>query len=92
MRSETIQLRQKGVLTLPAELRQKYGLRPGDLFTLIDLGDGVFVLSPKVLAVARFGDQLADKLAEEGVSVEDVMQALEEEREEYYRAHYLEQG
>ena len=92
MASEIVQLRQKGVLTLPAELRQKYSLRPGDLFTLIDLGDGAFVLSPKVSTLARLGDQLADKLEEEGVSVEDIMQTLDEERQHYYRERYVERS
>jgi len=92
MASEIVQLRQKGVLTLPAELRQKYGLRPGDVFTIVDLGDGAFVLSPRVSTVARLGDQLAEKLEEEGVSVEDVMQTLDEERERYYRERYLGQN
>jgi bifunctional DNA-binding transcriptional regulator/antitoxin component of YhaV-PrlF toxin-antitoxin module len=90
MGAEVVQLRQKGVFTLPADLRQKYNLRPGDLFTLIDLGDGAFVLSPKVSTLARLGDQLADKLEEEDVSVEEIMQTLDEERQHYYRERYLE--
>jgi bifunctional DNA-binding transcriptional regulator/antitoxin component of YhaV-PrlF toxin-antitoxin module len=42
----TVQIRQRGTLTLPAELRQKYGIRQGDSFRLIDL-DGMFVLTWK---------------------------------------------
>jgi bifunctional DNA-binding transcriptional regulator/antitoxin component of YhaV-PrlF toxin-antitoxin module len=40
----TIQVRQLGSLTLPAELRTKYGIEPGRTFRLVDL-DGTFVLS-----------------------------------------------
>jgi len=90
--SETIQLRQKGVITLPAQVREKYGLRPGDVFTLVDLGDGALVLLPKVSEVARLGDQVAEKLAEAGVSVDEVMQALDDERERYYQEHYVSQN
>ena len=35
------------------------------------------------------GDQVADVLSEEGVSTEDLLQALEEEREEYYKEKYV---
>jgi AbrB family looped-hinge helix DNA binding protein len=41
----TVQVRDRGVLTLPAELREKYGIRSGDTFRLVDL-DGIFVLTP----------------------------------------------
>jgi bifunctional DNA-binding transcriptional regulator/antitoxin component of YhaV-PrlF toxin-antitoxin module len=47
MMETTIQVRQRGTLTLPAELREKYGIQPGDTFRLVDL-DGVFVLTPMV--------------------------------------------
>jgi AbrB family looped-hinge helix DNA binding protein len=42
MMDKTIQVRQRGTLTLPAELREKYGIRSGDTFRLVDL-DGIFV-------------------------------------------------
>jgi AbrB family looped-hinge helix DNA binding protein len=41
----TIQVRQRGVLTLPAELREQYNIQEGDTFSLVDL-DGIFVLTP----------------------------------------------
>ena len=36
----TIQIRSKGSITLPIELRRKYRLNEGDAFTLIDMGEG----------------------------------------------------
>jgi hypothetical protein len=38
--------------------------------------------------VARLGDQVSNILKEEGISTEDLLQALEEEREEYYSEKY----
>lgn len=81
MRKTTIQLREKGVITLPIGLRRKYGLRPGDMFTLVDLGDGVFTLTPKVSRVAALGDKIGQILQEAGVSVEEVLLTLNEGRE-----------
>lgn len=88
MSSVNIQLRRKGVLTLPVNLRRKYGLDENDVFTLEDLGNGSFLLIPQVSAVARLGDRAAEVMAEEEVSLEDMLDALDEERETYYRDHY----
>ena len=84
----TIQIRAKGLVTLPVELRRKYGLQEGDALSLIDLGDGCILLSPKISQVARLGDEVARIMSDEGVSTEEMLQTLEEERERYYRQHY----
>jgi len=90
METLTVKVRQKGVITLPAEVRQRYNLAEGDIFTLIDLGEGALMLVPKVSEVARLGDEVARQLEAEQVSLEDLLDALDEEREAYYRAHYEE--
>ncbi len=86
--STTIQIRGKGTLTLPIELRRKYGLDEGDIITLIDLGDGSFILTPIVTKVDRLGDRVAQAMAEEGVSLDEILSTLDEERERYYQERY----
>ena len=44
--TKTIQIRKKGSVTIPMEIRKRYQLDEGDPLTLIDLGEG-FSLSPK---------------------------------------------
>ena len=88
MSGVTVQIRRKGVITLPAALRNRYGLSEGDLITLEDLGDGSFLLIPHASNVTRLGDQVAEMIKERGVTTEEVLEALEEERENYYREHY----
>ena len=88
MATTTIQIRSKGVITLPMELRRRYGLNEGDVLTLIDLGGGAFVMTPRLSKVASLGDQVSQALSEAGMTVEDLIQALDEERERYYRQHY----
>jgi bifunctional DNA-binding transcriptional regulator/antitoxin component of YhaV-PrlF toxin-antitoxin module len=83
-----IQMRKKGSLTLPVELRNKYDLDEGDVFALIDLGDGSFLITPRVSQVHRLGDRGSEILNEEGISVDDLLNTLDEEREAYYRDHY----
>ena len=88
MSAVNIQLRRKGILTLPVSLRRKYNLDENDVFTLEDLGNGSFLLIPMVSNVARLGDRVAEVMAEEEVSLEDMLEALDEERQDYYREHY----
>jgi bifunctional DNA-binding transcriptional regulator/antitoxin component of YhaV-PrlF toxin-antitoxin module len=85
----TLQIRSKGTVTLPIELRRKYGLDEGDVITLIDLGDGSFLLTPIVTQVDRLGDRVARAMAEAGVSEDELLAALDEERERYYRERYV---
>jgi bifunctional DNA-binding transcriptional regulator/antitoxin component of YhaV-PrlF toxin-antitoxin module len=73
---------------LPAELRKKYGLNEGDVFTLIDLGEGSFLLSPRLSQVNRLGDRVAEVLNEDGASLSELTSTLDEERQRYYREHY----
>jgi bifunctional DNA-binding transcriptional regulator/antitoxin component of YhaV-PrlF toxin-antitoxin module len=78
----TLQLAQRGVLTLPKTLRENYNLQPGDSFTLLDLG-GVFVLSPRRSEIDALADRLTQTLTQQGESLESMLQALREERERY---------
>ncbi len=45
-------MRQRGTLTLPIEVREKYGIQPGDTFRLTDL-DGTLVLTPMMPRTPR---------------------------------------
>lgn len=86
--STTIQIRGKGAVTIPVDLRRKYGLDEGDIITLIDLGDGSFLLTPRVTQVDRLGDRVAQAMAKEGITLDEILTALDEEREHYYKERY----
>jgi len=80
----TVQIGQRGVVTLPKELRQSYNLRPGDSLTIIDLG-GVFALSPRRSEVDALADRITQALTAKGETLETMLQTLREERERYAR-------
>ena len=65
-------------------------IHEGDVITLIDLGDGSFLLTPIITQVDRLGDRVARTIAEAGVSEEEILAALDEERERYYQERYIE--
>lgn len=91
MSPTTLQVRKKGSITLPVELRSKYGVDEGDIFTLIDLGDGSFLLTPRVSEVNRMGNRVAEMMSQYNLTEDDLIAALDKEREDYYREHYVDE-
>jgi AbrB family looped-hinge helix DNA binding protein len=83
----TVQVRDRGVLTLPAEIREKYGIQPGDTFRLVDL-DGIFVLTPMVPMVPELAREIERARIEAGLNTDDLLRNLREQRERYRRVQY----
>ncbi|WP_420641825.1 AbrB/MazE/SpoVT family DNA-binding domain-containing protein [Candidatus Leptofilum sp.] len=80
---KTVQVRQRGTLTLPADLRDKYGIRTGDTFRLVDL-DGIFVLTPMVPMVPELAREIEQMRLEAGLSTQELITSLREQREIYH--------
>jgi len=85
--TETLQVRQRGTVTLPSALREKYGIEPGDTFSSVDL-DGVFVLTPMVPMVPELAHEIEGLRQVAGLTVAELLARLREQREQYYQAHY----
>jgi bifunctional DNA-binding transcriptional regulator/antitoxin component of YhaV-PrlF toxin-antitoxin module len=83
----TVRVRSRGTITLPAELRKKYSIEYGDLFNLVDL-DGVFVLSPVVPMVPELAREIEKIRLEAGLSIEELLQELQTQRERCYQERY----
>jgi len=78
-----VQVAGRGVITLPKALRERNKIKQGDALTLIDLGGGVVVLSPRRSRVDAIADKLAKELGESGETLESMLATLREVREEY---------
>ncbi len=78
----TVQVRQKGAVILPEEMRTKYGIKEGDTFRLVDL-DGIFVLTPMVPMVPELAREIERARVEAGLTVEEMLKGLREQRERY---------
>lgn len=79
MQTFTLQVAQRGLITLPRELRRSHGIEPGQRLTLVDL-DGVFVLSPQPSQVDTLANRLAQELTGRGESLETMLATLREVR------------
>jgi bifunctional DNA-binding transcriptional regulator/antitoxin component of YhaV-PrlF toxin-antitoxin module len=87
----TIQVRQRGTFTLPAELREQYKIKSGDSFRLIDL-NGIFVLTRMVPLVPELAREIERARLEAGLSVEDMLKSLRDERKRYSVEKYGQNG
>jgi len=87
VREGRVQVGKRGTFTLPAELRKRYSLSAGDMLTLLDLG-GVFVLSPEVSVVSKIAREIKLLREEANISLEDLLQGLDDERRRLYQERY----
>ncbi len=78
-----VQVVRRGVITLPKGLRDRNRIGEGDTLTLIDLGDGVVVMSPNRTQVDAIADKLAAEWRASGESLESMLSTLREVRAEY---------
>jgi len=81
-------MRGKGTITFPAKLRDKYKLQEGEVFTIIDMGGGSFLLKPKILEVDVLSRRIAKRLKDENVTLDDLMETLREERKKIFQEKY----
>jgi AbrB family looped-hinge helix DNA binding protein len=72
----------RGVITLPKELRDRNHIEEGDLVTLLELGNGVVVMSPRPSRVDEIADKLAAEWENSGETLESMLAALREVRSE----------
>lgn len=79
--SMTIQVAQRGVVTLPKSLRDAHQIAAGDTFTVIDLGDGNLLLRRGRSQVDELLDGIRSDLEANGESLETMLARLRAQRE-----------
>lgn len=82
-----VQVRQRGMVTLPAELREKYTIQSGDTFRVIDI-DGIFILVPMTPMVPELAREIERARLEAGLTVEEMLHDLREQRKRYTAEKY----
>ena len=78
-----VQVVRRGSITLPKKLREQNRIDEGDTLTLIDLGEGGFVMSSRRSRVDEIANKLASEWRESGETLESMLTALREVRAEY---------
>ncbi len=77
--NKIIQIRKKGSVTIPMEIRKRYHLDEGDPLTLIDLGEGFF-LSPKRSVLPKLAAEIENLRKRNNISLEELIQGVMKER------------
>lgn len=85
--SRSVRIRDRGVLTLPKSLRDKYDLGEGDALYLVDAG-GAFVLTPMKPMVPSLSQKIEEIREETGLSAEELLEGLDEQRVALIRDRY----
>ena len=78
-----IQVGRRGVITFPKELRDQNNIADGEILNLIELSDGVFVISRRRSQIDEIADKLAQEWQDSGESLESMLTTLREVRAEY---------
>jgi AbrB family looped-hinge helix DNA binding protein len=77
-----VQVRSRGVITLPKKLRDKNNIADGEILNLIELSGDVFVISRRRAEIDGIANKLAGELLDSGESLESVLTTLREVRAE----------
>lgn len=78
-----IKIRQRGQLTIPQQVREQWSTQKGDLITLVQF-DEFAILAPTLLKTPSLARQFSQMMDEEGVSLADLLEGLNEERKNSY--------
>jgi len=83
------QVRDRGQLTIPKEIREKGALYDGEAVTIIPVGDAILV-SPQKLEEAR--REILKLMRRSGVTAEELLEGLKAERAKLYEETYGEKS
>ncbi len=82
-----VRVEDNGQVTLPEEVRERLGLKAGDVVAVVETPEGVFI-TPQEIVVARALDALGVSLREQGLSLEDLIESGRTERDDLIREQY----
>jgi len=87
MKPLTTEIKSRGQVTIPKKIRVTSHLEEGQVVSIIPVGDSV-IITPKRLELDEARREVKKILKASGLSLEDLVAGLEEEREKLYRETY----
>ena len=81
------EIKSRGQLTIPKKIRLISHLEEGQVVSIIPVGDSV-IITPKRLELDEARREIRKILKATGLSVEDLMAEMKEEREKLYQEIY----
>lgn len=87
MAGKVYTIQENGQVTLPIAFRKRYGLKKGDVVVFKETEDGLLI-SPRMLLASKLMAEIGDALREKDVSLDDLIEAAQETRQETYDEKY----
>ena len=82
-----VRIEAQGQVTLPAGIRERLGLKTGDLVALEKTPDGVLI-TPRGVAAVNALAEMGGTLKAQGLTLQDMIESGREIREELFRERY----
>jgi AbrB family looped-hinge helix DNA binding protein len=87
MKPLTTEIKSRGQLTIPKKIRVMGHLEEGQVVSIIPIGDSV-IITPKRLELDEARREIRKLLMASGLSAEEILTGLQEEREKLYQKTY----
>ncbi len=81
------QIDERKKIQLPEAWLEKQGLNPGDTVVLVETDNGILVMSRKT-RINQLMDLMGEELKADGSTFEDMLEIIEETRQELYDEKY----
>jgi len=91
MKPLTTEIKSRGQLTIPKKIRVMGHLEEGQVVSIIPVGDFV-IITPRRLELDEARREMKKLLKATGLSEEDLLKGLQEEREKLYQETYGEKN
>lgn len=82
-----VRVRERGQITLPQPVRSSLAIDTGDILNLVQIDD-IVLLSPRQSMIPRLSQEFTALMEEEGLSLAELLQGLDEERKLIWQERY----
>lgn len=86
-RGRLSRVQKKGQVTIPADIREKLGLKEGDLVAFVETDKGILISPREVIAMEAL-DRIGELLREKGITVEELIESGRDIRGELMEEMY----
>ena len=88
MSPKVSKVQQNGQVTIPVEIRRKWGLEPGDLVVFVETEAGVLILPREELGVREALNRIGKALKANGITLDELMEDGREIRSQLLEEEY----
>src|SRR3990167_8863604 len=82
-----VRIQEKGQVTLPTQIRERLGLKKGDLVAVQDTENGILITPQEVIAMSAL-DRIGAVLLKKGVTLEELIESGIEIRGDIIKEKY----